>query len=69
MVATVEKDTPAQGKLKITSWDKLRKHMRSSFLPYNYECDLYPCFQCLRQGQNYVDEYTREFMNFWLVPN
>lgn len=49
------------GKPKITSWEKFKKHMKSAFLPYNYERELYHRLQHLRQGPKSVDEYTQEF--------
>ncbi|PNX81069.1 hypothetical protein L195_g037084, partial [Trifolium pratense] len=35
--------------------------MRSAFLPYNYERELYQRFQLLRQGTRSVNDYTTEF--------
>lgn len=50
-----------QGKKKIDSWDKMKKHMRASFLPHNYTRTLYQNLQNLRQGAKTVEEYTTEF--------
>ncbi len=44
------------GKAKINSWDKLKKHPRTTFLPYNYQR-----LQSLKQGSKSVDDYTTEF--------
>jgi hypothetical protein len=37
----VKKTRTLQGKGKITCWDKMKKNMRSAFLPYNYTRTLY----------------------------
>lgn len=50
-----------RGKEKITSWDKLKKHMRKTFIPYNFERLLFQKFHNLRQGSRSVDDYSTEF--------
>uniref|UniRef100_A0A0D3E4T0 Retrotransposon gag domain-containing protein n=1 Tax=Brassica oleracea var. oleracea TaxID=109376 RepID=A0A0D3E4T0_BRAOL len=50
-----------RGKEKITSWDKLKKHMRKTFIPYNFECFLFQRFHNIRQGSQPVEEYANEF--------
>ncbi|KAG7558942.1 Retrotransposon gag domain [Arabidopsis thaliana x Arabidopsis arenosa] len=50
-----------QGKSKIISWDKLRKHMRQNFLPFNYDQVLFQKLQNLRQGNRSVEEHGTEF--------
>ncbi|XP_020419382.1 uncharacterized protein LOC18777367 [Prunus persica] len=50
-----------EGKEKIETWEKLRKHMRSTFLPPNYSKLVYQQLQNLRQGNHTVGEYTTEF--------
>ena len=54
-----------QGKKKIDSWEKFKKHLRGAFLPHNYAKLLYQQLQNLRQGNGSVDDYTTEF--HWLV--
>ena len=55
-------------KPKIVSRDKLKKHMRRAFLPYNYERTMYQRLQNLGQGNSTIDEYALEFF-FWLMCN
>jgi hypothetical protein len=50
-----------QGKLKITSWEKLLTKMRPAFLPHNYLRTMYQRLQNWSQGLKSVDEYIEEF--------
>lgn len=49
------------GKAKIESWDKLKKHMHKTFLPYNYDQLMFQRLQHLRQGSRTVEDYATEF--------
>ena len=49
------------GKSKIVTWEKMKKHMRSTFLPYNFQRLMYQRLQNLRQCMRSVDDYTIEF--------
>uniref|UniRef100_A0A0D3BMK7 CCHC-type domain-containing protein n=1 Tax=Brassica oleracea var. oleracea TaxID=109376 RepID=A0A0D3BMK7_BRAOL len=48
-------------KEKIHSWDKLKKHMRKTFIPYNFERLLFQKFHNIRQGSRSVEDYANEF--------
>jgi hypothetical protein len=50
-----------QGKLKITSSEKLLTKMRPAFLSHNYLQTMYQRLQNWSQGLKSVDEYTEEF--------
>lgn len=50
-----------RGKEKITSWEKLKKHMRKTFIPYNFERLLFQKFHNIRQGSRSVEDYANEF--------
>ncbi|CAA7033469.1 unnamed protein product [Microthlaspi erraticum] len=49
------------GKPRILSWDKLKKKMRKSFLPFNYDQVMFQRFHNLKQGSRSVGEYATKF--------
>ncbi|GKB47292.1 reverse transcriptase domain-containing protein [Tanacetum coccineum] len=49
------------GKLRITSWQKIKKCTRANFIPYNYQRQMYQWLQNLKQGSKSVEDYTTEF--------
>lgn len=49
-----------QGKTKIDSWEKLKKHLCSAFLPFNYTRELAQRTQRLSQDGIPIDDYTEE---------
>ena len=45
---------------KISSWEKLRKHLRRKYVPSNYKQQLYTNWSNLRQGTKSVADYIQE---------
>ncbi len=58
-----------EGKPKITTWGKLKKHLYRKFLPRDYEQGLYIKMTRLRQGASTVEEYTHEFEKLMMLSN
>lgn len=52
------------GKPRIDSWERLVKHMRRNFLPFNYERTLYNKLQNLRQSNRSFEDYASDFFHF-----
>ncbi|XP_013704463.1 uncharacterized protein LOC106408194 [Brassica napus] len=50
-----------RGKEKISSWEKLKKYMRKTFIPFNFERLLFQKFHNIRQGSRSVEDYSNEF--------
>lgn len=49
------------GKDKKTLWDKLKKDMGITFIPYNFKCTLFQKFYNIWQGSCSVENYANEF--------
>ena len=49
------------GKSKDVTWEKMRKMMKETFLPYNYQSLMYQRLQNLRQETKTVNDYADEF--------
>ncbi|XP_074288806.1 uncharacterized protein LOC141613962 [Silene latifolia] len=56
-----------EGKDKIESWIKLKKHLMRRFCPRDYEQDNYLKLQSLEQGSMSVTDYIKEFEKMSIV--
>ncbi|XP_074278634.1 uncharacterized protein LOC141602228 [Silene latifolia] len=63
----LKKQRRKEGKDKIESWIKLKKHLMRRFLPRDYEQDNYLKLQSLEQGSMTVIEYIKEFEKMSIV--
>ncbi|XP_074288812.1 uncharacterized protein LOC141613967 [Silene latifolia] len=63
----LKKQRRKEGKDKIESWIKLKKHLMRRFLPRDYEQDNYLKLQSLEQGSMSVTEYIKEFEKMSIV--
>ena len=48
-------------KTKVTTWEKIKKHLCATFYPYNYQRLMYQRLQNLRQGVRSMEDYTTKF--------
>lgn len=51
------------GKPRILTWDKLKKKMRKTFLPFNYDQMMFQRLHMLRQGDDSVKKYSTQFFS------
>ncbi|XP_074292279.1 uncharacterized protein LOC141619159 [Silene latifolia] len=63
----LRKQRKKEGKDKIESWIKLKKHLMRRFLPRDYEQDNYLKLQSLEQGSISVTDYIKEFEKMSIV--
>ncbi|XP_074265604.1 uncharacterized protein LOC141588046 [Silene latifolia] len=63
----LKKQRRKEGKDKIESWIKLKKHLMRRFLPRDYEQDNYLKLQSLEQGSMSVTDYIKEFEKMSIV--
>lgn len=57
----LKQNRECHGKPKIKSWDRMKKHLKVAFLPFNYTRTLYQRLQNLRHVNRSVTEYTTDF--------
>ena len=60
----MKKTKAVEGKSKIQTWVKLKKHIDKKFLPATYKQELYLRITSLQQGSMKVKEYIGEFEQF-----
>ncbi|XP_074303263.1 uncharacterized protein LOC141637715 [Silene latifolia] len=63
----LKKQRKKEGKAKIESWLKLKKHLLKRFVPKDYEQDNYIKLQSLEQESMSVTDYIKEFEKMSIV--
>ncbi|XP_074303635.1 uncharacterized protein LOC141638106 [Silene latifolia] len=63
----LKKQRKKEGKAKIESWLKLKKHLLKRFVPKDYEQDNYLKLQSLEQESMSVTDYIKEFEKMSIV--
>lgn len=57
----MQDDRLTVGKKKIVSWERMKIRVKASFLPTDYEIQMYQKLQNLRQTDMTVSSHTKEF--------
>ena len=57
----IQKQRRREGRARIDTWDKLKKHLRRKYVPNNYAHQLYLQWSTLNQGGRSVSEYIQEW--------
>lgn len=57
------------GKEKSRLWPKMLKHLRTKFMPSDYQQKLFKEFENLKQRELIVSAYTEEFLRLQIMTN